>query len=152
MVRIFADFSLMLMVLNLGPGQTLSDITTDRDDYVTDVDINRSADFLNLSHHTQKRLLRGDSLGPQGKKFSDALYDFVCEESMDFVSKRASVCDMTETGTSVSGVVPAYSAPSSSSTSSFPLKIYSSTMPRAAETVCWDEFDYPVNELSTLNP
>ena len=128
------------------------DITTDRDDYVTNINMNGSTNFQSLSHQIQKRLLRGDSLGPQGKFFSDALYDFVSEESMDFVRKRASVCDMTETGTSVSGVIPAFSAPPSNSTSSFPLKIYCSTMPRAAETVRWDKFDYPVNELSTLNP
>lgn len=150
-----------LMAWNIGtrpiflcrPGQTLSDIKTDRDDYVTAVNMNvGSNDFLNLSKHTQKRLLRGDSLGPQGKKFSDALYDFVCEESMEFLLKRASVCDMSQTGTSISGVVPAFSATTIDSNSPFPLKIYSSTMPRAAETVCWDESDYPVDELSTLNP
>ena len=150
-----------LMAWNIGtrpiflcrPGQTLSDISTDHDDYVTAVNMSLgSNDFSNLSRNTQKRLLRGDSLGPQGKKFSEALYDFVCEESMDFLRKRASVCDMSETGTSISGVVPAFSATTIGSNSQFPLKIYSSTMPRAVETVCWDESDFPVDELSTLNP
>lgn len=151
-----------LMAWNIGtrpiflcrPGQTLSDIRTDRDDYVTAIDNMNlgSKGLLNLSKSIQKRLLRGDNLGPQGKTFSDALYDFVREESMDFLRKRASVCDMSETGTSVSGVVPAFSATTIDPDAPFPLKIYSSTMPRAAETVCWDEVDYPVDELSTLNP
>jgi len=150
-----------LMAWNIGtrpiflcrPGQTLSDISTDHDDYVTAVNMSLgSNDFSNLSRNTQKRLLRGDSLGPQGKKFSEALYEFVCEESMNFLRKRASVCDMSETGTSISGVVPAFSATTIGSNSQFPLKIYSSTMPRAVETVCWDESDFPVDELSTLNP
>lgn len=146
-----------LMAWNIGtrpiflcrPGQTLSDIKTDRDDYVTAINMNTigSKDFLNLSQHTRKGLLRGDSLGPQGRIFSDALYDFVCEESLDFLLKRASVCDMTPTGTSISGVARAVD-----SEASHPLKIYTSTMPRAAETVCWDEADYPVDELSMLNP
>jgi hypothetical protein len=141
-----------LMAWNIGtrpiflcrPGQTLSDITTDRDDYVTAINMNIGS--LNLSKHNQKRLSSGDSLGPQGRNFSDALYDFVCEESMDFLKKRASVCDMSDTGTSISGVATI------DSSYTFPLKVFSSTMPRAAETVCWDESDYLVDQLSTLNP
>lgn len=148
-----------LMAWNIGtrpiflcrPGQTLSDIASDQEDFWYGTSIGSNS-FLDLSKHTQKRLLKGDSLCPQGKKFSDALYDFVCEESMEFLLKRASVCDMTDTGTSISGVVPAYYATTIDSGCPFPLKTYSSTMPRAVETVCWDEVDYPVNELSTLNP
>mmetsp|Transcript_13031 Transcript_13031/g.30419 ORF Transcript_13031/g.30419 Transcript_13031/m.30419 type:complete len:604 (+) Transcript_13031:266-2077(+) len=134
------------------PGQTLSDITTDRDDYVTGVNMGEGTkDFLNLSHHTQKRLIRGDKLGPQGKRFSEALFDFVSEEARQFVLRRASVCDMSNTGTSISGVANAYPNHIDSGTP-FPLKIFSSTMPRAAETVAWDDYDFPMDELSTLNP
>lgn len=144
-----------LMAWNIGtrpiflcrPGQTLSDVASDRE-----CSIGSSNSFLDLSKHTQRRLLKGDSLCAQGKKFSDALYDFVCEESMAFLKKRASVCDMTDTGTSISGVVPAFTAASVDSDGPVPLKTYSSTMPRAVQTVCWNEVDYPVNELSTLNP
>lgn len=144
-----------LMAWNIGtrpiflcrPGQTLSDIASDRE-----CSIGSSNSFLDLSKHTQRRLLKGDSLCAQGKNFSDALYDFVCEESMEFLKKRASVCDMTDTGTSISGVVPAFTAASVDSDGPVPLKTYSSTMPRAVQTVCWNEVDYPVNELSTLNP
>eukprot|EP00531_Pseudo-nitzschia_arenysensis_P017909 CAMPEP_0116115350 /NCGR_PEP_ID=MMETSP0329-20121206/460_1 /TAXON_ID=697910 /ORGANISM="Pseudo-nitzschia arenysensis, Strain B593" /LENGTH=599 /DNA_ID=CAMNT_0003608777 /DNA_START=140 /DNA_END=1940 /DNA_ORIENTATION=- len=134
-----------LMAWNIGtrpiflcrPGQTLSDIASDQDEYWTG--IGASTSFMDLSKQLH--------LCPQGQRFSEALYDFVREESIEFLQKRASVCDMAETGTSISGVVPAYdpSAP-------FPLKLYSSTMPRAVETCRWDELDYPVNELSTLNP
>jgi len=67
---------------------------------------------------------------------------------MDFLLKRASIMDMSQTGTSVSGVATS----AIDSGSPFPLKIYTSTMPRAAETVSWDEFDFPVDELSMLNP
>jgi len=110
------------------PGQTLSDITTDRDDYVTSININGSHDFSDLSAHTKKRLSRGDSLGPGGKKFSDALYDFVREESIDFKRKRASMMDMAQTGTSISGIAPSrFSNKSMDSGSPFPIKIYSST-------------------------
>jgi len=149
-----------LMAWNIGsrpiflcrPGQTLSDITTDLDDYVTAINMKGASEFMDLSAHTKKRLYRGDSLGPGGKKFSDALYDFVFEESMDFILKRASIMDMSETGTSVSGIANSFYNNTNSSGSSFPLKIYSSTMPRAAETVHWDEYDFPVEELPMLNP
>ena len=86
-----------LMAWNIGtrpiflcrPGQTLSDITVDSDDHVSSVHVRES--LLNsLSAHTKKHLLRGDSLGPQGKIFSDALYDFVFENGMEFVMKRSS--------------------------------------------------------------
>lgn len=142
-----------LMAWNIGtrpvflcrPGQTLSDIASDQDDYWTGIGTSRS--FLDLSKHTQKRLLKGDHLCPQGQRFSEALYDFVEEESLEFLRKRASVVDMVETGTSISGLVPAYDP-----NVPFPLKTYSSTMPRAVETCAWDDIDHPVNELSTLNP
>ena len=109
-----------------------------------------SPDFLNLSNHTQKRLLQGDSLGPKGKTFSECLCEYVSAESLDFLLRRASVRDMSNTGTSISGVAHAF--PNHHSGTAFPLKIYSSTMPRAGETVSWDDYDFPVNQLSTLNP
>jgi hypothetical protein len=100
-----------LMAWNIGtwpiflcrPGQTLSDISLDSDDYVSSINLNGSS-FLNLSQSSKKRLMQGDRLGPTGKKFSDALYDFVFEEGMDFLLKRSSIMDMAHTGTSVSGL------------------------------------------------
>jgi hypothetical protein len=148
-----------LMAWNIGtrpiflcrPGQTLSDITTDRDDYVTNVNMDGS-NFMNLSSTTRRRLIRGDSLGPGGKIFSDALYDFVFEEAMDFTLKRASIMDMADTGTSISGLAKPCESFENNTEAPFPLKIFTSTMPRAAETVRWDEFDFRVEEMSNLNP
>eukprot|EP00529_Nitzschia_sp_RCC80_P015583 CAMPEP_0113495790 /NCGR_PEP_ID=MMETSP0014_2-20120614/29788_1 /TAXON_ID=2857 /ORGANISM="Nitzschia sp." /LENGTH=696 /DNA_ID=CAMNT_0000389693 /DNA_START=111 /DNA_END=2204 /DNA_ORIENTATION=+ /assembly_acc=CAM_ASM_000159 len=148
-----------LMAWNIGsrpiflcrPGQTLSDITTDRDDYVTAVNMNGSA-FIDKSAHTQKRLSKGDSLGPGGKVFSDELYDFVFEESMDFTLKRASMMDNMQTGTSVSGLAKNTDSFQTNREAPFPIKIYTSTMPRASETVRWDEYDFRIEELSNLNP
>lgn len=150
-----------LMAWNIGtrpiflcrPGQTLSDISTDSDDYVSKVDLSDSA-YLNLSVSSRKRLMRGDRLGPTGKRFSDALYDFVFEECMDFLLKRSSIMDMAQTGTSVSGLAGFMPGTEAADTGQppFPLKIFTSTMPRAAETVRWEEYDFKLEELSNLNP
>lgn len=148
-----------LMAWNIGtrpiflcrPGQTLSDISTDSDDNVSSVNLSDSV-LLNMSVHTRKRLMRGDRLGPTGKKFSDALYDFVFEEGMDFLLKRASIMDMAQTGTSVSGLRGFGHHDDDARRPPFPLKIYISTMPRAAETVRWEEYDFKIEELSNLNP
>eukprot|EP00980_Cylindrotheca_fusiformis_P028331 scaffold22592_cov129-Cylindrotheca_fusiformis.AAC.17 len=150
-----------LMAWNIGtrpiflcrPGQTLSDITLDSDDYVSKVNL-KGGDLLDLSQTTRRRVMRGDSLGPHGKRFSDELYDFVFEEGMDFMLKRASMMDMAQTGTSVSGLATnLYRSDSRDIREApFPLKIYTSTMPRAAETIRWEEYDFRVDELSSLNP
>lgn len=149
-----------LMAWNIGtrpiflcrPGQTISDITTDSDDHVTKVNL-RGSDILDMSVTTRKRLMHGDSLGPAGKKFSEELYNFVYEEGMDFLLKRSSIMDMTQTGTSVSGLASqVYTDRRDSREPPFPLRIYTSTMPRAAETIRWEEYDMRVEELSNLNP
>ncbi len=118
---------------------------------------------------------RAFSLGPSGKKFSDALLDFLAKEGIDFLSKRASVADMRHTGTSISGLAPVESLYRSdglgggaadhhlhrseshddyhrSNHPPFPLKIFTSTMPRARQTVEWEECDFRVEEFSNLNP
>lgn len=134
------------------PGQTVSDIITDKDDFVSRVTVQDSK-LMNMSRHARKRLLRGDSLGPSGQKFSDAVYDFVFEEGMNFVKKRSSIMDMAQTGTSISGIAGLMKTISGDSREApFPIKIYTSTMPRAVETVRWDEYDFRVEELSNLNP
>lgn len=150
-----------LMAWNIGtrpiflcrPGQTRSDIFTDSDDNVQRHNVSNS-DLVNLSAHGKKRLLRGDSLGPSGKKFSDALYDYVFSECLDFLHKRSSIMDMAPTGTSISGLAGRMqqSVEHGAAEPPFPLKIYTSTMPRAAETVHWEEFDFNLDELSNLNP
>lgn len=58
------------------PGQTPSGVTLDSEDYVASVDKSNQT-YLNMSTHSQKRMCRGDKLGPAGKKFRDELYDFV---------------------------------------------------------------------------
>jgi len=58
------------------PGQTPSGVTLDSDDYVTYVD-KANGSFLDMSTHSQKRLSRGDKLGPAGLKFREHLYTFL---------------------------------------------------------------------------
>lgn len=149
-----------LMAWNIGtrpiflcrPGETTSNVTLDSDDYVGKLNMTDSA-ILNMSSSTRKRLLRGDKLGPSGKKFSDALYEYVSDEGMEFVSKRASIMDMAQTGTSVSGLASAMETFTGDAREApFPLKIFTSTMPRAVETVHWEEYAFVVEELSNLNP
>jgi hypothetical protein len=148
------------------PGQTLSGILTDGEDYVNrqTMDVTR---FQNMSKSLQRRSLRGDTLGPNGQRFRQDLFDFLFEEGHNFMKKRASVRDMANTGTSISGLrlgpgsgnfndVTSYPDMSSiSETRSnilepFPLRIYTSTMPRAADTVSWD--DFISIQRSNLNP
>jgi len=141
-----------LMAWNIGtrpiflcrPGQTRSDVTTDSDDNV--------ATKVNLKG--KKSLMNGDSLGRGGKKFSEELFNFVFEEGTDFLLKRTSIMDMAETGTSVSGLASEIYRTNERDIRAppFPLKIFTSTMPRAAETIRWDEYDMRVEELSNLNP
>jgi hypothetical protein len=148
-----------LMAWNIGtrpvflcrPGQTVSG-TLASNAYVSEENM-RDPQFLEAAAQKKRLLARGGSLGPAGKKFSDALYDFVFEEAMDFLSKRSSMMDMAQTGTSVSGLarMQSYSGLEGRE-APFPLKIFTSTMPRAAETVRWEEYDLRVEELSNLNP
>jgi hypothetical protein len=172
-----------LMAWNIGTrpiflcrtGQTLHDITTDGEDYVSRVNWNDPR-FATLSKQSRRVISRGDSLGEAGKKFSDALYDFVCEECTDFLLKRTSTMDMAHTGTSKTGLAPGPSehrnprSPTPKHTNAnmepvrsprdndsreppFPLHIYTSTMPRALETCRWeDDYDFRMEELSNLNP
>jgi 6-phosphofructo-2-kinase len=144
------------------PGQTLSGILTDGEDYVNrhTMDVSR---FQNMSKTLQRRSLRGDTVGPNGQRFRQDLFDFLSEEGRTFMSKRASVRDMANTGTSISGLRPGPGCCPTSGTDMtaicetrsnglepFPLRIYTSTMPRAADTVSWD--DFKLIQRSTLNP
>lgn len=146
-----------LMAWNIGtrpiflcrPGQTLSG---DGDDYVSSSNLTDSA-LIDMSSHSRRRLLRGDRLGPSGKRFSDALYDYLFAEGMGFLEKRSSVMDMASTGTSISGIASFdQTIEADSRPPPFPIKIFTSTMPRAAETVRWEEYDFVIDELSNLNP
>ena len=86
------------------PGQTYSGISTDGEDYVASNSIEQGDPrFLDMSSRTRRRNLRGDSLGPTGLKFRQALLAYCRDEVQMFMQRRKSVRDMADTGTSVSG-------------------------------------------------
>lgn len=133
------------------PGQTRGDIATDGEDYVNvdrtlpqnHPDYNK---VLDMSRNSQQTFLKGYTLGVSGKKFSKELLEFCATEGNAFRDRRASIIDMKHTGTSKTGIL----APN---TVKFPLQVYTSTMPRATETVNWDlPYDLDLEELSNLNP
>ncbi|GKY98481.1 hypothetical protein MPSEU_000805400 [Mayamaea pseudoterrestris] len=155
------------------PGQTSSGIYTDGEDYVSLDKINMNhPSFLDLSSRAKQKNVRGDGLGRTGVKFRQELLDFCYEEAHSFMYKRASVHDMAYTGTSISGLAPAELLTSVGSHGNydkdhvddslyaephdhkdpFPLKIMTSTMPRALETVNWEEYEFSVAQMSNLNP
>ena len=152
------------------PGQTISGILTDGEDYVAQRRIDPSDPrFLDMSVTTKRRSLRGDTLGPNGKRFQAALLDFCYDEAHAFMHKRASVRDMAATGTSISGLTPlpggvqsyqkdginlqtSYDSAASEEVLPFALKVMTSTMPRAVDTVTWEDYELPINQMSNLNP
>jgi hypothetical protein len=153
------------------PGQTSSGIFTDGEDYVSFDKINlENSKLLDTSSRGRKNY-RGDGLGRTGKKFREELLDYCYEEAHTFMFKRASVHDMAYTGTSISGLAPAELLTSVGSQGAdtiksldaesfehhehkdpFPLKIMTSTMPRALETVNWEEYEFIPTQISNLNP
>lgn len=143
------------------PGQTISGILTDGEDYVNRAKVKRDLRtglFEDMSRGTKKKSLRGDKLGPNGQKFKDDLLEFISTECLDFSNKRASVHDMGHTGTSGLSRSSSYSdwdaIPDQDNPTmvngTVPLHIYTSTMPRAADTVHWEQIQ--VNQRSNLNP
>jgi hypothetical protein len=113
------------------PGQTVSGIITDAEDYVNRTTRINMDDFDFKSTREQRRSLRGDTLGPNGQRFSEELLEFLTKEAQEFLSRRASVRDVCSfTGTSGTGEF-----------TKEPLRIYTSTMPRAYETVAWEGYD-----------
>eukprot|EP00970_Alexandrium_tamarense_P007043 scaffold1230_cov201-Alexandrium_tamarense.AAC.4 len=112
------------------------------------------------------RMTRGENLGSNGKAFRNALFGFMKEECLDFMSRRKEAFspDMN-TGTSISGLVNSFSRDFSLSGEDddyvgtdgvtplpFPCHIMTSTMPRARQTVGWEDMPYPIEVLSNLNP
>ena len=131
------------------------------------------SDRINLN----KGMSRGENLGRQGKAFRDALFGFMKEECLDFMSRRkeALFSPNMNTGTSISGLLNQFNNDWISTTSNlsgphspqmedeyvgtdgvtplpFPCHIMTSTMPRARQTVEWEDMPYPVEVLSNLNP
>lgn len=129
-------------ILMCRPGRTHSSICTDEEGYVSYVN-EADPTFLDLSSHTRRSTLRGDSLGKEGLEFSLALKDFIENENDDFIARRSDASS-SETGTSLTGLAP-WEKP-------FPTVVLTSTMPRAVQTCHWArEYDC-VEQLSNLNP
>lgn len=119
---------------------------------------------------------RSENLGRQGKAFRDALFGYMKVECLDFIRRRqkASFSPDLNTGTSISGMMnrgfgshvdltslssqhehneeDEYVGLDGVTPLPFPCHILSSTMPRARQTVEWDNMPYPVEMLSNLNP
>ena len=164
------------------PGQTLGNITTDSEDYVASVNVNDpnyNYNVLEMSRNSKRTFLRGYHLGKAGKDFSQKLLNFCRQEGRTFLQKRASIMDMKNTGTSKTGIKasPASTAVAAAAAAAgtdskndknsnnddgdddddgfFPLQIYTSTMPRATQTVNWSDdvsFHLDIVEESNLNP
>lgn len=133
------------------PGQTPSGVNLDSEDYVASVDTSNAA-YLNSSAHSQKRMQRGDKLGPLGKKFREELYKFAEREGTEFLARRATTIENEPTGTSQSGLAPLYSEPANHNATCFPLRVLASTMRRSAETAAFEDCEIRVEQQSALNP
>lgn len=143
------------------PGQTISGITTDGEDYVARNKIDsKDPRFMDMSSRSKRKSFRGDSLGPAGKQFREDLLDFCYDEAHSFMFKRASVRDMADTGTSLTGLAQpegvVYRGSMEENRSEhrepFPLRIMTSTMPRAIDTANWEDYQFRINQMSNLNP
>lgn len=147
---IIVHLSIAVMAWNIGtrpiflcrPGQTLTSIKTDGEDYVATVNMDGKSHVLDMSRGTQQQFLRGYHLGEAGKEFSQSLLEFCEAEGMRFINKQANIRHHTD-GSICESLTGDY----------FPLQIYTSTMPRASETIRWDTpFALDVEEVSNLNP
>ena len=150
------------------PGNTNPGIQTDSEEFVAKNRIDPTdPKFLDTSLGAKKKTLRGDSLGPRGIKFREHLLDFCYDEVHNFMCRRSSIRDMSYTGemsytgTSISGLAPAEAEVHSYSNTvqdhddnrdPFPLKILTSTMPRAVDTVNWNDYEFSINDTPNLNP
>lgn len=150
------------------PGQCVSGVTIEGEHNGQSSEVKPSdSSSVDVSPmRIKKKALRGDTLGPSGKKFRADLLEFLHKEVQSFIQKRASVHDMANTGTSISGLASSiysyYSvlregdhAQSSDGldTGALPVRIFTSTMPRALDTVVWDEsYNIHISQMSNLNP
>lgn len=146
------------------PGETESGVNIDGEDNIrhrsTHSIDSKDLQYLDASFRARKRIMRGDTLGPSGKKFKAELLEYLIEEVRVFLLRRASVKDQIDTGTSISGIEKVrynyLSNPEDSpspDSGSFPLRVLTSTMPRALDTVMWeDSHNISINQMSNLNP
>lgn len=124
------------------PGETPHGVRTDAEDYVAEVDQDDPS-MVNMSSQARRKSVKGYSLGPGGIAFREELYNFIEKESTEFAKSRGHV----QTGTSRTGL-----ANSSENDFEFPISVYTSTMPRAVQTVEWAKAAGVADELSNLNP
>jgi len=128
-------------------------------------------------HNSNMVMSRSENLGRQGKMFRDALFSYMQEECLDFISRRqkATFSPSLTTGTSINGmtnkrslsnpdlsfdndadeeeeVTEEYVGADGVTPLPFPCHILSSTMPRARQTVEWEGKPYLVEMISNLNP
>jgi len=68
------------------------------------------------------------------------------------VEKRESTMNVTNTGTSMSGLAPLFVEHDEEHDADFPLRVLASTMRRSTETAKFDTFVTRVEQLSALNP
>ena len=135
--------------------------------------IGSRAIYLCRSGHTEKpgyndqspksaprKIARGELLGPRGLAFRDSLEEYIKGEGIEFALQKNSAMAFAplhrDTGTSISGI----SQPNQELASfvsrekniSLGCHIMTSTMPRAVQTVTWENFPFPVAEMPNLNP
>ena len=119
---------------------------------------------LNSAASLGSKKRRGDVLCSEGIAFRKALWDFLHAQVKEFILKRRSVADNKNTGTSISGLdtgsLPYFGMDKAeeldrmmeSMSGLLPIRILTSTMPRAVETVSFEEYDMPFSQMSNLNP
>jgi 6-phosphofructo-2-kinase/fructose-2,6-biphosphatase 1 len=155
-----------LMAWNVGtrpifltrPGKTHHNVTTDEEDYVWRID---AMNVLDVSGHSSavnsvNRKVKGEKLGSTGLEFRRELEEFMMHEGLLFMQRQKEIARhfSLETGTSRSGLSRFLGEESMDHGSElpFPCTILTSTMPRAAETVMWEQHPFPVTTISNLNP
>lgn len=106
------------------------------------------------SPQSKRKSIAGKKLGPKGNRFRDDLKEFVRSEGLEFINQRVSAVAPVTTGTSISGVAGKIvgEVGTTGEELPFPCVVMSSTMPRAVQTVTWDNLPFPVEQLSSLNP
>lgn len=146
-----------LMAWNVGtrpvflcrPGKTPHNVRTDSEDYVAP-----DYDVSGRSNSHVKRL-KGENLGKTGIMFRNELASFLLSEGEEFMRRREQVAFRKSlvTGTSRSGLTSLKMEHDLDDYEyDFPLSIFTSTMPRAVETVMWDNSSAQVDTMSNLNP
>jgi len=127
-----------------------------------------SSTKTDLCFHT--RLPRREKLGLMGIRFRQRLEDYIAKECTEFMHRqqqpRSKQPHPLHTGTSLSGLSTTYPIllsllypvknyreedATTSSQQKFPLKIVTSTMPRAVDTVLWNR-SFPATTSPNLNP